>query len=48
MYMDADYSGLNKFGGRDGKNFMLLLPELRRMVEDSKPVVADRHRAQSK
>ena len=45
MYMDADHSGLNKFSGVHDKNFALLLPELRRMVEGSALVVADRHRS---
>ncbi|KAF2632596.1 hypothetical protein BU25DRAFT_487060 [Macroventuria anomochaeta] len=45
MYMDADHSGLNKFSGVDDKNFMLLLPELRKMVENSGSVVADRYRS---
>ncbi|KAF1364158.1 TPR-like protein [Lizonia empirigonia] len=45
MYMDADHSGLNKFSSIDDRNFMLLLPELQRMVKDSASVVADRHRS---
>jgi hypothetical protein len=48
MYMDADHSGLNKFSGHDDSNFALLLPELRRMVENSGSVVADRHRSKGK
>jgi hypothetical protein len=48
MYMDADHSGLNKFSGCDDKNFVLLLPELRRMVENSGSVVADRYRSKGK
>jgi hypothetical protein len=48
MYMDADHSGLNKFSGRDDSNFVLLLPELRRMVENSGSVVADRCRSNGK
>jgi hypothetical protein len=48
MYMDADHSGLNKFSGCDDSNFMLLLPELRRMVENSRSVVADRYRSSGK
>ncbi|KAF1352876.1 hypothetical protein EJ07DRAFT_158900 [Lizonia empirigonia] len=43
LYMDADHSGLNKFSGHDDSNFALLLPELRRMVENSGSVVADRY-----
>jgi hypothetical protein len=48
MYMDADHSGLNKFSGHDDSNFMLLLPELRRMVDNSGSVVADRYRSKGK
>jgi hypothetical protein len=48
MYMDADHSGLNKFSGRDEKNFLLLLPELCRMVDNSKSVVSCRMHAQGK
>jgi hypothetical protein len=48
MYMDADHSGLNKFSGRDDSNFMLLLPELRRMVNNSGSVVADRYRSKGR
>ena len=48
MYMDADHSGLNKFSGVDDGNFRLLLPELRRMVENSGSVVADRYRSKGK
>ena len=48
MYMDSDHSGLNKFSGLNDGNFMRLLPELRRMVEDNASVVADRHRSKGK
>jgi hypothetical protein len=48
MYMDADHSGLNKFSGRDDSNFTRLLPELRRMVENSALVVADRYSSKGK
>ncbi|KAJ8105940.1 hypothetical protein OPT61_g9872 [Boeremia exigua] len=41
VYMDTDHSGLNKFSGADDRNFMLLLPELRKMVENSRSVVAE-------
>ncbi|KAF1951354.1 hypothetical protein CC80DRAFT_210229 [Byssothecium circinans] len=45
MYMDTDHSGLNKFSGADDRNFMLLLPELRSMVENSRSVVEERYRS---
>ncbi|KAH7092522.1 hypothetical protein FB567DRAFT_625504 [Paraphoma chrysanthemicola] len=44
VYMDADHSGLNKFSGRQDKNFILLLPELQRMVQNSDAIVKDRYR----
>lgn len=46
--MDADHSGLNKFSGKDDKNFNLLLPEIRRMVNGGPSVVADRYRQKGK
>jgi hypothetical protein len=43
--LDTDHSGLNKFSGKDDENFKLVLPEIRRMVEDGPLIVAERHRA---
>jgi hypothetical protein len=43
--LNADHSGLNKFSGKDDENFRLVLPEIRRMVEDGPSIVAERHRA---
>jgi hypothetical protein len=45
--LDTDHSGLNKFSGKDDENFELVLPEIRRMVEDGPSIVAERHRANS-
>ena len=33
IFLDTDHSGLNKFGGEDNENVLLVLPEIRRMVE---------------
>ncbi|KAH6694361.1 P-loop containing nucleoside triphosphate hydrolase protein [Leptodontidium sp. MPI-SDFR-AT-0119] len=43
MFLDADHSGLNKFGGEDDDNFKLVLPEIRRMVKDGPSIVAERY-----
>ena len=48
MFLDADHSGLNKFGGEDDDNFKLVLPEIRRMVEDGPSIVAERYRLKGK
>jgi hypothetical protein len=48
MYMDADHSGLNKFGGVDDRNFMLLLPELQNMIKNGSSMVAERYRSRGK
>jgi hypothetical protein len=42
---DTHQPGLNKFSGKDDKNFALVLPEIRRIVESGASTVADRHRA---
>jgi hypothetical protein len=42
--LDTDHSGLNKFSGEDDKNFRLVLPEIRRMVEGGGSIVTERHR----
>jgi len=48
MFLDADYSGLNKFGGEDDDNFKLVLPKIRRIVEDRPSIVAERYRLKGK
>jgi hypothetical protein len=45
IFLNTDHSGLNKFSGEDDENFVLVLPEIRRMVESGLSVVAERHRA---
>ncbi len=48
MFLDTDHSGLNKFSGKDDENFVLVLPEIQRILQDGPLVVADRHRARGK
>jgi hypothetical protein len=45
IFLNTDHSGLNKFSGEDDENFKLVLPEIRRMVEDGPSIVTERHRA---
>jgi hypothetical protein len=40
MYIDANYSRLNKFSRANNRNFVLLLPKLQRIVKGSALVVA--------
>ena len=47
MFLDTDHSGLNKFGGIHDENFVLLLPEIQRMVESGSSIVGDRFRRNS-
>ncbi|KAL9099731.1 MAG: hypothetical protein Q9163_004809 [Psora crenata] len=35
IYLTTDHSGLNKFHGPQDENFLLLLPEIRRMVQEA-------------
>jgi hypothetical protein len=46
--LDTHHSGLNKFSGIDDENFRLVLPEIRRMVEDGPKIVAKRYLAKGK
>ena len=48
IFLDADHSGLHKFSGEDDKNFRLVLPEIRRIVEGGGSIVTDRHRGNGK
>lgn len=43
--MDTDHSGLSKFGGPDDENYLLLLPEIQRMVKDAPSAIASRQGA---
>lgn len=42
MYLDTDHSGLNKFHGADDGNYLLLLPEIQRMVKGAPSAMASR------
>ncbi|KAI1117128.1 hypothetical protein F5Y14DRAFT_19005 [Nemania sp. NC0429] len=42
IYLDTDHSGLGKFHGTDDENYMLLLPEIRSMVERAPSAMASR------
>jgi hypothetical protein len=44
MFFNTDHSGVNKFSGENDENFALVLPEIRRMVENGPSIVAKRHR----
>ena len=46
--LDTDHSGLNKFSGEDDENFRLVLPEIRRMVENGGSTVTERYHANSR
>ena len=46
--LDTNHSGLNKFSGEDDKNFRLVLPEIRRMVEGGGLIVTERYRGNGK
>ena len=35
MYLNTDHSGLNKFCGPDDENFLLVWPEVNRMVKNA-------------
>ena len=48
MFLDTDHSGLNKFSGEHDENFVLVLPEIQRIVRDRPSIVAERHRARGK
>jgi hypothetical protein len=39
--LDTDHFGLNKFSGKDDENFKLVLPEIRRMVEKGRSIIAE-------
>lgn len=44
IFLNTNHSGLNKYSGFEDENFVLLLPEILRMVEDGRSVVIDRFR----
>ena len=48
MFLDTNYSGLNKFSREDNDNFKLVLPKIRRIVKDRPLIVAKRYCLKSK
>ncbi|RWA06025.1 hypothetical protein EKO27_g9081 [Xylaria grammica] len=42
IYMNTDHSGLNKFCGADDENYLLLLPEIQRMVKSAPSAISGR------
>ncbi|EPE24649.1 TPR-like protein [Glarea lozoyensis ATCC 20868] len=44
--LNTDHSGLNKFNGENDENFLLVLPEIRRMVRDGSGIVKKRSKFQ--
>lgn len=43
MYLNTDHSGLNKFRGPDDENFLLVWPEIDRMVKKAPQKVKERY-----
>jgi hypothetical protein len=44
--LNTDHSGLNKYNGENDENFLLVLPEIRRMVRDGLQIVGKRFNVQ--
>ena len=43
MYLNTDHSGLNKFRGPDDENFLLVWPEIDRIVTNAPQKVKERY-----
>ena len=43
MYLNTDHSGLNKFRGRADENFLLVWPEIDRMVKNAPQRIEERY-----
>ena len=43
MFLTTDHSGLNKFRGPDDENFVLLGPEIDRMVKEAPLKIKERY-----
>ena len=43
MFLDTDHSGLNKFSGRNDENFLLMWPEIDRMVKAAPQPIEKRY-----
>lgn len=44
MFLNTDHSGLNKFSGPNDENFLLVGPEIVRMVEEAPQRIETRYR----
>lgn len=44
MFLETDHSGLNKFSGEDDSNYVLLRPEIERIVREGPSIVLERYR----
>lgn len=44
IYLATDHSGLNKFNRPEDENFLLVLPEIRRMVQAAPQKIEERYR----
>ena len=44
MYLTTDHSGLNKFRGPEDENFLLVQPEIQRLVQTAPQKIVDRYR----
>ena len=44
IYLDTDHSGLNKFRGPNDENFLLLRPEIQRIVQTAPSRIEEQHR----
>ncbi len=42
--LNTDHSGLNKFDGPEDENFLMVLPEIQRMVQAAPQKVEERYR----
>ena len=43
MYLNTDHSGLNKFHGPDDENFLLVRPEIDRMIKNAPQRIEERY-----
>ena len=44
LYLTTDHSGLNKFRGLEDENFLLVQPEIQRLVRTAPQRIVDRYR----
>ena len=43
IYLTTDHSGLNKFRGPEDENFLLVRPEIQRMVQTAPQTIKERY-----